>query len=246
LQFARARGIGDKRGMNFRSFRAFSGMRISLAIAMVGVMAMMLSMMTPAARGADEEGEKKPEFKSPGGRFVFRKLGPELGYGIVERKTGKTIAMGENSEGITGVGESVPDALWQEGGTKFAVNYRAGGRYNTTQLFAWRGGKFAEMASAEEMLGKVVEKDRAAYLKKRKLPADQYLRRIWDTYRTLRWVDENTVEIYVYSDRTFMKEGDDELDDATISGVFTVRYNKKGKPAIISRREPTKKESAEE
>lgn len=83
--------------------------------------------------------------------------------------------------------------------------------------------RFESMTDVEDPLVDRIEEDRAAILKRKKLPAETNLRRIWDTFRTLRWVNDSSIGVFVTSTRTVLRnKDDDEPEDLTISGVFTI------------------------
>jgi hypothetical protein len=234
--FAGDHQIGEKRDMSchFLPRRLFLPL-ISLLLLDVSV-----------ARAQDEK-EIPIASTSPDGRFVFRKLGPGLGYGVVEIKSELPVPLGDETEGITPVTGTSIAGVWAPDGEHLAVNYRAGGRYETTQLYQWTGDKFEPMADLEELLVAWEENERAEFLKREKLPRDTYLRRIWDTFRTERWRDSQTVEVFVYSIRTFLRnKEDEEPEELQVSAVFTVRFGKDGNPRVMDRREASRRELGEE
>ena len=206
-----------------------------------GILPLLLAVGIPA--GAQVAEEVPMKLRSPDGRFEFRELQAGSGYVVVERKSGKILPLGQFEDGITVVGEGVPTTLWGGDSRHLAVTYRAGGRYVTTELFAWTGKKFERMPSVEEVLQPLVEKERMEFLKKENLPEDMYLRRIWDTFRTESWRDARTVDVFVHSVRSFMRGKDDgDPEDLEVSGVFTLRFDEAGNPQVITRRGATEKE----
>ena len=179
------------------------------------------------------------EWTSPNGRFVFREV-EEGDFGVVEVKSGKTLLGGE--ERVHAIEKEIA-AVWAKDSRHLAVNFREGGRYMATQLYELTGKKFRQMPDVTDPISPRGEAARKAEVKRRKLPADIYLRRIWDTYRTERWLDAQTVEVFVYSEKTYVTDKESEdIDSIVVTAVYTVRFGKEGELKIVGRREPTAKE----
>lgn len=212
---------------------------------------MILLGSTPIISAEEPEG---PTVPSPDKKYVFRKLrGDEKGtppesqdgpvvFSVVENKSNTCVAIDAGGT-LTPIQDDTA-CIWSADSKHFAVNSRCGGRYEVTELYAFDGKKFNRLASFEEMIADKLEAARAAELKKAKVPADTYLRRIWDTYKTLKWIDASTVEVYGMSGRAFMVNKEtEEMDGIEVEFIFTIKYDKKGKPHITDQRKAPTKES---
>jgi hypothetical protein len=200
------------------------------------------------------EESEGPTATSPDKKYVFRKLrGDEKGtppenqdgpvaFSVVDNNSNTCVAI--EAGGCLNPIENATACIWSADSKHFAVNSRCGGRYEVTELYAFDGKKFKLLASFEEMIAEKLEAARAAELKKAKVPADTYLRRIWDTYKTLKWIDASTVEVYGMSGRAFMVNKEtEEMDGVEVEFIFTITYDKKGKPHITDQRKAPAKEN---
>ena len=212
---------------------------------------MILLGSTLTIQAEEPEG---PTVTSPDNKYVFRKLrGDEKGtapksengpvvFSVVETKSNTYVAI--DAGGSLNPIQDDTACVWSADSKHFAVNSRCGGRYEVTELFAFDGKKFNRLASFEEMIAEKLEEARAAKLKKAKVPADTYLRRIWDTYKTLKWIDSTTVEVYGMSSRAFMVNKEtEEMDGVEVEFIFTIKYDKKGQPHVTDQRKAPTKES---
>ncbi len=164
---------------------------------------------------------------SPDGDFVFkfRKDDPDASFGVFLKKTGKSvltppdIAVNSFTDQLTW--------LWSPDSKQIALNFRAGGRYNTTSVFAWDGRKFSELPDFETMLSEKLDAEKEIDRQKQGIPSDAYQRRIWDSFKVRRWIDNNTLEVDAYSIRS-VALGDNDQTDITGSLRFRVQRDKNG------------------
>jgi hypothetical protein len=187
-----------------------------------------------AARAQDGEiAAHFAKFNSPDKRFAVRATeedGMVSRIEVIEVANGRSVA--DLSEDIMLSETQSVEVLWAKDSKKFAVNFRAGGRYETTSFHRWEKDGFFAMGSPEEVLyDTIVLPARKRELESAGKPADTYLRRIWDDWRTVKWIDANTVEIH--GDSTAAYYVDDEPIDIAVGINATVKFDAKGKPEIL-------------
>ncbi|MEI6034884.1 MAG: hypothetical protein WCS65_11470 [Verrucomicrobiae bacterium] len=182
-----------------------------------------------ASAGAQDE---EATALSPDKRFVFQFEDgqPDVPFGVFSRKSGKMVFKATDEANSSFV--STVRCLWAPDSRQFALNYRAGGRYNTTDIYRWDGKTFLKAPSFEEMLGARLQAEKAKDLKAQGIKADAYQRRIWDSYSTKRWIDVNTVEVDAYTIRAVATKEDDFADVAG-SLRFVVHWDQRGKWVIV-------------
>ena len=164
---------------------------------------------------------------SPDGNFVFkfRKDDPEAPFGVFSKKTGKLVltppvaAINSFTDQVTW--------LWSPDSKQIALNFRAGGRYNTAGIFAWDGKAFSELPDFEAMLSEKLDTEKENDRQKQGISSDAYQRRIWDSFKVRRWIDDNTLEVDAYSIRS-VALGDNDQTDITGSLRFRVQRGKDG------------------
>lgn len=183
-----------------------------------------LLAVSPAA--FSEEGHK--EVVSPDQRLVFKftDADPDVPFGIFEKEGGKLLLKAPEDT-VNSFSDTVA-CVWSPDSKQFALNFRAGGRYNVVSVFRWNGKAFVEQPSFEEPLAAKLDAEKAKQFKKEGFAKDAYQRRIWDSQIVRRWIDANTIEVDAYSIRAVAIEGGDSAD---ISGSlrFQLRRDKRGK-----------------
>ena len=102
-------------------------------------------------------------------------------------------------------------------------------------------------------MGKALERAQSAQAVKEHLPKKAYRRRIWDTYETRHWIDNNTAILYGYSNRSVQFNRDlstnDEMSDygdLVAHMLFTLRFDTEGNWKIIKKHEMSAKEVDED
>lgn len=174
----------------------------------------------------------REDIPSPDGKFVFKfdKADPEVPFGIFAKETG-AILVKAPEEANNAFVDSVK-CIWSPDSKQFALNYRAGARYETAQVYRWNGKAFVELPSFEEMLADKLEAEKEKKYKAAGIKKDVYKRRIWDCYRVRRWIDAATVEVDAYSIRAVVVDGEESADfDGTLR--FRLQRNKKGAWVIV-------------
>jgi hypothetical protein len=202
-----------------------------------------------------EEGDDRvtPNSASPDGKWVCRR--PEIDEAaaqngvssdcaIVRAGTTKPVVELPLYVGAGVDSDKVCKVLWAPDSKRFAYNYRAGGRYESTNVYQLRDGKWSELRSLEaDETSQPLKRVQTAQLRKHKLPEDTYRRRIWDTWEVTRWADAHTAILYVYSIKTVtLKEGDDEMADLAAHFLFTIRFDDRGKWRVIKAHQMSAKE----
>lgn len=137
--------------------------------------------------------------------------------------------------------------LWAPDSKRFAYNYRAGGRYETTNVYQLRNGKWTELRSLESKeTSTPLKRAQSAQLAELKLPEDTDRRRIWDSWQVTRWEDARTAVLYAHSIEhiTTQKDDDEEIRDLEAHFVFTIRFDDRGKWRVIKTHQMSEKEVA--
>ena len=191
------------------------------------------SLLIAAGITSAEEGKR--EFPSPDGKFVmkFTDADPDVPFGIFDKASGKLLLKAPDDV-VNSFTETVV-CVWSPDSRQFALNFRAGGRYNTAFVFRWNGKAFVELPSFEEMLAAKLDEEKAKELKEGGFKKDAYQRRIWDSFTVRRWIDADTLEVDAYSIRAVAIDGD---DSAGITGSirFQLQRDKKGKWKITKQK----------
>lgn len=131
------------------------------------------------------------------------------------------------------------EVIWAPDSRRFAFNYRSGTRYCTCAAYELAGSTWKVLPDFEEKAGsvqKAIAAAKLAQIRRLKLPADANQRRIDDTWRALRWLDNATLELFAYSESS--------VEDESVSCgiVFRARCDNRGGWKIISKRTVAKAE----
>lgn len=217
--------------MNLNPIRLLPKLTLALAVAWAGTVPVFCL----------EDGVR--ETASPDGEFLFKfdNADPESPYAIYSKVTGKVL-MKAPEETLTSFVNSV-NCLWSPDSKCFALNFQAGGRYETALVYRRDGKTFAELPSFEELLAAQLDAEKTRDMAKQGIKADAYQRRIWDCFKVRRWIDEKTMEVDAFSIRTVMLK-EDEFAEVSGSLRFQIQQDKKGKWRIL-KREPLKIEEME-
>jgi hypothetical protein len=201
---------------------------------------------TFALRGIAQNSEEaeKPS-QSPDGKWEYRLLAPEddqsvdLTPAIVKTDT-DDVGVKLPDDGVSSFVEEA-NLVWAPDSEHFAFNYRAGGRYVTTALYELRSGRWKQLRSPEKEASHTLERAKVAQIREAKLPADIYQRRIWDTFRVIKWPDPRTALLYAYSIRA-VPASEEDTSDIEAYYLFTLKFDGNGHWRIVN----AKKMSAEE
>lgn len=198
--------------------------------------------------------EDKPlQIPSPDKKFVYEFVDPDAdaAFGkarVVSKSSGETLWQSPDEMNNSWV--QTAKCIWSPDSKKFAVNFRAGGRYETMGIYRWNGKAFVESSSPEDLLAARLDaiKDRQLRELVANLPPSfpnkdailhgSFQRRIWDNFRLRRWIDDNTAEVTAYSERT-VSAPDTEQDGEEIFGSmrFVLRLDAKGQWKILKEQE---------
>jgi hypothetical protein len=194
------------------------------------IVALVLGIGALAWAGEPDEARK---FPSPDGKFALECIesdGGVTGARIVETGSGKGVA-DLPEDVMASAGEEVT-LVWSKDSQSVAANFRAGGRYETMALFRRQRDAFQPLGSPESLLSdEVIKPARERELKAANKPVDTSLRRIWDKWDALRWLDANTVEIHGASTVSYVDN--DEPIDIAIALDATVAFDETGKPRVV-------------
>jgi outer membrane protein assembly factor BamB len=168
-------------------------------------------------------------------------------------KAGTTQAVLDLSENVLPQWANEARVVWAPNSNRFAINYRAGGRYNATAFYQLRGDEWVELRSPEDDTIRVLKRAQSAQFAKMHLPKNTYQRRIWDTWKVRKWTDANTAILYAFSDRSLMfnrdlsaNEDRSELGDLVANFLFTLKFDAAGNWKIIKIHQMSEKEAETE
>ena len=197
-----------------------------------------------------------PDSASPDGKWECRRT--EIDEAMAEKgvdtdraivRAGTTERVVELPLTVGGQGNDEPCVLWAPDSKRFAYNLRAGGRYNTTQVYQLRNGKWIELRSLEsEETTAPLDRVQTAQLRKLGVPKDSHRRRIWDTWEVRRWIDARTAMLYVHSVETVLvkKKEEEEIVELAAHFLFTIRFDERGNWKIIKSHRMSDKEVEEQ
>jgi len=131
---------------------------------------------------------------------------------------------------------------------RFAFNYRAGSRYNTTALYQLRGDKWVVLRSPEtDETRKPLERVMAAQLRKFGLPPKTYRQDLGDITRVDEWVRPDTAILYCLSSAAVQSKNESgERNYLDADFLFTLKFDADGNWKIVKTHQMSEKELEEE
>ena len=204
----------------------------------------LVSALAVSGLPQDSEQAEKPS-QSPDGKWEYRLVDPENDESVdptpaIVNPATDNVAVKLPDDGVSSFAEEA-NIVWAADSKRFAFNYRAGGRYVTTALYELRSEKWKRLNSPEKEASRTLEKAKAAEIRKARLPADIYQRRIWDTFRVIEWRDARTAVLYAYSIRA-VPASEEDTNDIEVYYLFTLKFDGSGHWKIVN----SKKLSVEE
>jgi sugar lactone lactonase YvrE len=188
---------------------------------------------------------------SPDKQWEYQCSDTDARAGIV--KAGTTQAVLDLSETVPPQWANDAWVVWAPDSKRFAINYRAGGRYNATGFYQLRSDQWVELRSPEDDTIRVLKRAQSAQLAKMHLPKNTHQRRIWDTWKVQKWTDANTAILYAFSDRLPMFNSDRSVnDERTEPGdllanfLFTLKFDAAGNWKIVKIHQMSEKEAEAE
>lgn len=147
---------------------------------------------------------------------------------------------------LAGMNLKIGDVLWAPDSRRFAYNYQQGGRYWACSVYELAGSTWKELPEFEEKATAVKSSIlRSEQLQRKRLGVskDAYRRRISDTWKVRHWVDEDTLEVFAFSEGSVVVNKKAEDFDSLVTGVLsTARCDNKGGWKIIASHECSKAE----
>ena len=223
----------------------------SQCLRLVTAVAFVATGAAATAADPDEENERvTPNSVSPDGRWECRRT--EFDEAAADNEGDCAVVKAGTAEPVVKLPsyignvdrDEVCTVLWAPDSQRFAYNYRAGGRYETTSVYQLRDGQWEELRSLEaDETSKPLNRAQTAQLRKHKLPVDTHRRRIWDTWEVTRWADARTAMLYVYSNEAVTtKDGEGDMVDLAAHFLFTIRFDERGNWRVIKSHQMSAKE----
>ena len=230
-------------------FRCFFVVRRAVIAAMIAAGAMAAPLF--AEEATQEKAALPAGYLSPDKQWEYR---PDSDDKVVILKAGGAEPALDLSDAVPPQFAKEAKLAWAPDSKRFAINYRAGGRWNTTALYQLRDDQWVALRSPEnDETYEPLNRAKAAQLKKFHLPKSTFQRRIWDTCTLRSWTDANTAILYAYSDRSLMFNKDlsendarQDLGDLVAACLFTLKFDARGHWKIIKTHPMTDKEIEKE
>lgn len=138
------------------------------------------------------------------------------------------------------------EVIWARDSRRFAFSYHEGVRYRGCAAFELIGStwkQLADFAEDAEAVQKVIKQAKLAQMKKLGLKPTTNQRRISDTWRARRWLDNDTLELYAFSESVVYKgKEDEEIESISCGVVFRVKCDNRGGWKVVSSRVVSGKE----
>jgi hypothetical protein len=140
------------------------------------------------------------------------------------------------------------DVVWAPDSKRFAFNYRAGSRYNTTALYQLRGDKWMALRSPEtDETRKPLERVKAAQLRKLGLPPKTYRQKFSDITRVREWLGLDTAILCRSSSAAVRSENEsDEKNYLEAAFLFTLKFDAEGNWKVVKTHQMSEKEVEKE
>jgi hypothetical protein len=210
---------------------------------LLGVSFLVSSLALSGIAQDSEPAETRSQ--SPDGKWEYHLLGPNDEQSldqtpVVVKADTDDVAVKLPEDAVNSFLRSA-FVVWAPDSKRFAFNYQAGSRYVTTGVYELRSGKWQRVRSPEKEASQTLERAKAAQIREAKLPASIYQRRIWDTFRVIKWPDARTALLYAYSIRA-VPSSEEDTSDIEAYYLFTLKFDGNGHWRIVN----SKKLSAEE
>ncbi|QIF05742.1 hypothetical protein [Roseimicrobium sp. ORNL1] len=227
---------------------------MSIRVVGLSLLSVFFLLSAPCFSADEEPGQELPT-KSPDGKWLIRMPNDAEREKLKEDEVPKAGLFELPSErrvecphldSMEGFVDSVR-VVWAKDSAHVAFNYRAGGRYCSTDLCELKDGKITGLPSPEDMLFGFLNQVKATQIKEMGLKPGVYQRRIHDEVTTRRWIDASTVEVDAHSIRTVPVKANDKDEDPEIVDVeakfrFTLKLDPKKKEWKILKSEKLKNE----
>jgi hypothetical protein len=132
------------------------------------------------------------------------------------------------------------EVIWARDSRRFAFSYRAGVRYGTCVAFELIGSSWKQLPDLEEnaeAVQEIIKRAKFAQVKKLGLSPTTSQRRINDSWRARRWLDDDTLELSAYSESVVYKgKEDEEIESVSCGVLFRIRCDNRGGWKVISTR----------
>jgi hypothetical protein len=129
------------------------------------------------------------------------------------------------------------EVIWARDSRRFALSYRAGVRYRGCAAFELVGStwkQLADFAEDAEAVQKVIKRAKLAQVKKLGLSSTTNQRRISDTWRARRWLNNDTLELNAFSESVVYKG--EEIESVSCSVLFRIKCDNRGGWKVVSSR----------
>ena len=217
-----------------------------LVVCAAALVVVLLSGVIVPPLFADETGKDRG-WLSPDKQWEYQFDGDQKTV-IVKAGTNETVL--DLSENVPPQFAKDATLLWTPDSKRFAINYRAGGRWNTTALYQLRADQWVALRSPEaNEIYEALNRAKAAQLKKLHLPKSTYQRRIWDTTQLRSWTDADTAILFASSDRSVMfnkdlsvNENREDTGDLVAGFLFTLKFDARGNWKIVKTHQMSDKE----
>lgn len=168
---------------------------------------------------------------------------PGLAPVIVKARTGEVVLKLEKPwSGSSSDRESV---RWAPDLRRLAYSYQSGGRYRTAELYQLREGKWVALRSPEAPeTTRPLTRVQDAQARKLNVPKDTPRQRRDVDWTVRRWVDANTVELYVFSNYAVEVPATGITEELKAEFLFTLKFDANGRWKVTRTHQLTEAEAA--
>lgn len=180
---------------------------------------------------------------SPDKKWEYRIIGQDTPALFETHGKGPALKLLEQPNSFSAQGK----VIWAPDSRRFGYNCRLGSRYESTELYQLRSGKWTKLRAVEcEETTAPLNRAKAKQIRRLKLSKDVYQRRIWDTWRLRKWIDADTAILYVQSARSVPLGSDEGTADVGAHFLFTLKLDAQGNWRIVKSYEMTDDEAEKE
>jgi hypothetical protein len=204
-------------------------------------LAVTLSLLASNCWGEEKDADAK-RFPSPDKKLEYR-LKEEGGAEIVKVKTGEVVLdLKEAAE--TALATESGKVVWAPDSRRFAFNYRAGARYYTCSVYELAGTTWKalpDFPTNSKAVDEAIERCEQQEVKKLGLPKGAHRRRLNDTWKVHRSLDEDTLELSAFSGGSYVvkRKGEEDIEALGCGFLFTAKCDNRGGWKILKIRKPS-------
>jgi hypothetical protein len=194
-------------------------------------------LVLPAVPQAQQENSEKRQILSPDHKWEYRVTTESA----VLVKAGSDATVLDLGEEIGHLARETGNLVWAPDSRRFAFNSRAGGKSYVCDLYELAGAtwkKLPDLAEGAKAVDPIIERAMRKQLKKLGARRDAVLHMVMSRSRVLRWLNNDTFEVYVGEQRRVMvHEQDEDWEYLGCAVLFTGKCDNRGGWKVTASRE---------